>query len=789
MDIIFYTGYHHKPWNHEVTDIGGSETAVVNIAKHLSIIGHSVIVTGRDIIEGEDDLVKYIPSSILEKSMSNVDYLIGINYIHFVDALDYYVSAKHKIFWAHNTEHFEYSSNGNVDYDYSDSRITAIICVSEWHKDVYSRKYPSCANRIKVIENGIDLSLFSTNFTRTEDRFIYSSAPERGLEDLLKVWPTIKKHRSNAELILCAPSYSTSSYDSMSELLKQDGIIQLGSLPKESLYREITKSEFWVYPSFYKETFCITALEMMYGGCIPLCTDTSNLKTLVPYNELLTTTVNQEYDSFIEEFKKNTIAAMDSSISTKDSIREFYKNHSSKYAWEDKALEWDEFLKPKTVNNFIQKIYIISLTPDDESKKERWKEQLLLAGLSNIELEIFKAVNGNDISSEDLKDMGYTLYPNWKMDSSNGWWDRIMKPGEIGCALSHHMVWKLSSMLGLSSVLILEEDFTFENILTDSITKSVPCNWDMLYLGRNALLSDVRKIDDNIVVPSNSYNLHAYMLSGSGIRKLMEQNFHSMVMPVDEFIICTYATHQREDLKYIWDDSICYAVTKNIFKQNGAKSMTENIHIQDRLHPDLYSYYDDRDSWYAKFLSPGIISKQWDLLLDEPCPGVFCLQFFTTEFCSKIKEESEHANKWTTDRHEFYPTNDFLLNEIGFNDIFNELMKEFVMPLMIDTYALAGKGWEAMSCENFVARYVVEKQAQLNLHHDASDLTALVNLSQPDKCFEGGGTYFKMQKALYRPPMGSLSIHPGNITHLHGGRPVTKGKRYIMVSFMSNRNK
>jgi len=31
---------------------------------------------------------------------------------------------------------------------------------------------------------------------------------------------------------------------------------------------------------------------------------------------------------------------------------------------------------------------------------------------------------------------------------------------------------------------------------------------------------------------------------------------------------------------------------------------------------------------------------------------------------------------------------------------------------------------------------------------------------------------------------GWALIHPGRLTHLHEGLPVTKGKRYIMVSFV-----
>jgi hypothetical protein len=30
------------------------------------------------------------------------------------------------------------------------------------------------------------------------------------------------------------------------------------------------------------------------------------------------------------------------------------------------------------------------------------------------------------------------------------------------------------------------------------------------------------------------------------------------------------------------------------------------------------------------------------------------------------------------------------------------------------------------------------------------------------------------------------TLHPGNITHKHGARPVTEGTRYVVVSFIKN---
>ena len=114
-----------------------------------------------------------------------------------------------------------------------------------------------------------------------------------------------------------------------------------------------------------------------------------------------------------------------------------------------------------------------------------------------------------------------------------------------------------------------------------------------------------------------------------------------------------------------------------------------------------------------------------------------------------------------------------------------EVLREYVMSLSIYMWALEGDGWDNLNSENFLAKYTPNAQGHLSIHHDSSDITALVQLSDLDE-YEGGGTWFRRQKQLLKNPIGYVTIHPGNITHKHGARAVTDGTRYIIVSFMKN---
>lgn len=445
----------------------------------------------------------------------------------------------------------------------------------------------------------------------------------------------------------------------------------------------------------------------------------------------------------------------------------------------------------------IDRAVIISLRPTQE-KEQHWRSELAKAGLAELPVEVLVATNGLDCTPEWLAARGFSTYPDWRIpDSDNRWWNREMRPGEIGCAISHIAAWSLAKSRSWSNVLVLEEDFKAEGpTLAPEQFERLPPDWDMIYLGRNPLRPDRRVIDAHLVKPGASYTSHAYVLSAGGIDKLLAQRLERCLIPLDEFLIATYVRHPRKDLTMFATNSQTFALRTDVIGQTSVDmtSTTERPPLSggdlvEKPKPaervSLLSYFEDKDAWVRRYLAPGIKDRQWDLLADEPIAHLYCVPFFNRRFCEEVRDLAEASGAWTTKRHANYPTTDMLLAAIGLETIYADLLAEYVIPLCIHKYGLQGKGWSDMTSENFVARYTPETQGYLALHHDASDISALVNLSEPDLDYEGGGTWFWHQKTLYRPPQGSLSVHPGNITHKHGARAVTSGSRYILVSFMS----
>ncbi len=193
----------------------------------------------------------------------------------------------------------------------------------------------------------------------------------------------------------------------------------------------------------------------------------------------------------------------------------------------------------------------------------------------------------------------------------------------------------------------------------------------------------------------------------------------------------------------------------------------------------IMDWRERKDEWINKYIAAGIRTGDIDLVVDELGPDIYGFPLFTDAFCYELVEQAEKQGKWTTARHEFYPTTDVLLTELGLDEMYHQVLQTFCHPIPRKLWRLEGTHWDNMVEENFMARYRANEQQLLSIHQDYADYTFTVGLNSG---FDGGGTWFVRQKILANPKSGYCTLFPC-ITHPHGGRPTVKGTRYIVVSF------
>lgn len=277
--IVFWCNRSLEPWappTLTTTGIGGSETAVIKIAERFSRAGWLVdVYNGADYMEGEYDGVGYWDPERLG-SGETCDVFVSWRQ---PSAHSMPVEARQKVLWCHD---LNYGPGAADDFPKWDRALG----VSHWHEQMLERYYPfsvrDLAPEYGFVPNGVDLERFP-DAKKVPWRCVYASSPDRGLGKVLELWPRILKAEPEAELHL---AYGWENIDrmiasgrsdlvpfreQMTRMIEQtERVVWRGRLPQDELATLYAESWLWLYPADFLEVSCISAMEAMAGGAIPV---------------------------------------------------------------------------------------------------------------------------------------------------------------------------------------------------------------------------------------------------------------------------------------------------------------------------------------------------------------------------------------------------------------------------------------------------------------------------------------------------------------------------------------
>jgi glycosyltransferase involved in cell wall biosynthesis len=277
--VVIFCGPGWEPWSPEQIDekgLGGSETAVVHLAEQLVKRGLRVMVYAE--AEGVWNGVYYRHHS---KWNPRTPVWAFISWRQ-PGVFDTPIAADQTYLWMHDTD------AGAALTEERAKKIDTVLVLSRWHRSHILQTYPFLSDdRLTVIGNGIEAERFADQAGR-KDVVIYSSSPDRGLEQALTYWPKIRA-KTGAELRIF---YGWDTWDKMGgdarlpghkqkimDLAEQEGVVWRGRVGQAELAREMmeAKALFYPGPHPFHETFCITALEAQAAGCVPVTRDNGAL--------------------------------------------------------------------------------------------------------------------------------------------------------------------------------------------------------------------------------------------------------------------------------------------------------------------------------------------------------------------------------------------------------------------------------------------------------------------------------------------------------------------------------
>lgn len=331
--VVFFCSAAFEDWGPESLEkgCGGSEEAIIHLTKRLAKLGWDVTVFNNCHKEGVFDEVKWVRFERFNpRDIFNI--LVGWRNNPFTEPK----IASKRFIDMHDviTEKQYYTEELLKD--------VKLLVKSDFHKttlDLPDDKYV-------VIPNGFDSAQFKKKTKKTKNNLVWTSSYDRGLENLLNMWPTIKQEVPDATLDVY---YGFELYDStpwgmkpegqkwkrlMQELLKQDGVVDHGRVSQAEVAEAYLTADVWAYPTAFPEIDCITATKAMAAGAIPVATDCAALKErnqgLVIQGDI--------NDSEVRDTFKDELVALLKDEKRKEEIRS--KLDVSAYDWDEIAKRW-----------------------------------------------------------------------------------------------------------------------------------------------------------------------------------------------------------------------------------------------------------------------------------------------------------------------------------------------------------------------------------------------------------------------------------------------------------------
>lgn len=148
-----------------------------------------------------------------------------------------------------------------------------------------------------------------------------------------------------------------------------------------------------------------------------------------------------------------------------------------------------------------------------------------------------------------------------------------------------------------------------------------------------------------------------------------------------------------------------------------------------------------------------------------------------------ISAAEAHASKnggWTTARHFAVPTTDVPVHAVpAVLAWFNRALADSIFPALGRWYGVDPSRLRVVDA--FLVKYDAAARRSLPLHCDQSELSITLPLNGAD-AYDGGGTFFHDLGEALNAGAGGLVAFPGHLTH--GGTPITRGTRFVIVAFL-----
>jgi glycosyltransferase involved in cell wall biosynthesis len=356
--VMLFSGPSWEKWDYRnlKTGIGGSEIWQIQLSRKLSDLGYRVISFCDCKESSFDGSVEWKPYTDYNKWVDEhwVDYAI---ISRTTDPLHLPLRAEKIFVQIHDV--WLLSPKDQLFLD----KVDKFCVLSDWHKEFVKGHHQIPDDKLVLTANGIEFDRFDElNVERDPFRLIWTSSLDRGLDNVLYMWPFIKEKVPEATLHVFYGLYNwkesakrrndtegLKKIEALEKSLDQPGVFFEDRVSQDRLALEFKKSSLWLYPSWFSETFCISAIEAQRAGVPVIANKYAGLITTLGDSALLLGN-GDAWWPYSKEGREAFIAET-VSILTDRTKWEYWSTkgfeNSNKYSWEKSALRWKDLFNVK----------------------------------------------------------------------------------------------------------------------------------------------------------------------------------------------------------------------------------------------------------------------------------------------------------------------------------------------------------------------------------------------------------------------------------------------------------
>lgn len=325
-------------WDYEIykeKGIGGSETALVEMAYWLKKLTNRRVMVFHT--RKENKVIEGVEYFRIEETFNYLDAFEPK--LHIAWRHGSTVTRAKTLIWSHDL----------ITKDATNpEKFHKILCLSDFHARYYSSMLGVDEKHIDITSNGIDPNRFKDlKIEKIPGKIVYSSSPDRGLKETMLVMDEVVKEIPEAKLHVFYGFNNMEKFglnDQINELKKmiddRDHVIFHGNVSQKQLAQEFSEAEVWLYPTWFFETYCITAIEALCCQVYPVVRNIGalqdTLKDAATNKMAQLLDVDPQSKEGVREFSHQTIDAL------KQKKWQNVKIDPEIYSWESVAKRWIE---------------------------------------------------------------------------------------------------------------------------------------------------------------------------------------------------------------------------------------------------------------------------------------------------------------------------------------------------------------------------------------------------------------------------------------------------------------